>query len=254
MQSRGSSAGSARKQDNAGNRTTGKREPGEPDFVLLETECGAGRSTELNHDQRRRKIQKLFNLAGHRNTPQSEAAQARKKGRQLMLELKSPDAAAPPIARKWRTEGSLYIGRRVVREVKDDDGTQYDGEGVLTGWVPAEESEFEDDNGNPAALWQVDYEDDHKGDDALGTEELELAEVRNASPARSTWFVCIMTHPLGPLPGARRPHRARTQVVERKGRRSWSGSAREELAGAFGRGKGLYEDARAACARRLDHS
>lgn len=128
------------------------------------------------------RMQKLFQLAGHHNTPCSEATQALKLGKRLQRELGSssqllqpPSAASPHSGSAWQTEGSGYIGRGVIREVTENDGRVYDGEGRVTGWLPANESDFMDEHGCPAALWLVDFEDDD-----LGSEELEEHEIKEA--------------------------------------------------------------------------
>jgi hypothetical protein len=76
---------------------------------------------------------------------------------------------------EWRTEGSAYVGRGILRTVQGDDGQLGEGWGKIMGWLSAEESDFTDDNGQPAALWHVVFDDV-----TLGEEDLEEHEVKAA--------------------------------------------------------------------------
>ena len=75
---------------------------------------------------------------------------------------------------EWRTEGSAYVGRGILRTVQDD-GQLSEGWGKITGWLSAAESDFVNDDGTPAALWHVVFDDV-----ALGEEDLEEHEVKAA--------------------------------------------------------------------------
>jgi len=80
----------------------------------------------------------------------------------------------------FRTEGSIWIGKTIRRQIDHDDP---DAPGawvtaVVTGWLDAHESDFNDDNGKPAALWRVEFKDAPlKGD----TADLELAELNEGA-------------------------------------------------------------------------
>ena len=76
---------------------------------------------------------------------------------------------------EWRTEGSAYVGRGILRTVQDDDGQNGEGWGKITGWLSREESDFLNDQGEAAALWHVVFDDA-----ALGEEDLEEHEVKAA--------------------------------------------------------------------------
>lgn len=58
----------------------------------------------------------------------------------------------------WRTEGSEYLGKAVRRSVYEDeaDGERW-ADGSVVGWLSAEESDFVDAQGKPAALYRVEY-------------------------------------------------------------------------------------------------
>ena len=91
----------------------------------------------------------------------------------------SASSASTPQKRRheeWRTEGSIYLGHGVLREVFNDDDTKYDVRGSLKGWLPPEESDFKNETtGQRAALWRVVYEDT-----SVGEEDLEEHEVKQA--------------------------------------------------------------------------
>jgi hypothetical protein len=72
---------------------------------------------------------------------------------------------------KWRTDGHEWIGKRLRRPVKGRFGHTIDHvKAKVVGWLSADESDFFDENGVPAALWHVLWED---GDE----EDLEDFEV-----------------------------------------------------------------------------
>ena len=62
------------------------------------------------------------------------------------------------IESEWRTEGSAYVGRGILRTVQED-GQVSEGWGKITGWLSASESDFVNDDGKPAALWHVVFDD-----------------------------------------------------------------------------------------------
>lgn len=83
---------------------------------------------------------------------------------------------APPVAPQggddeWKTSGHPLIGREIIRLVEG--GPAY-SEGKVVGWLSAQESDFLDDNNNPAALFHVKYTAGALANDA---EDLELHEV-----------------------------------------------------------------------------
>lgn len=86
-------------------------------------------------------------------------------------DLSEGDASAS--SEMWRTEGSVYLGRRVRRSVPDEDGERW-ADGEIIGWLSAEESDFVDARGRPAALYRAEYDGGLlKGE----CEDLEEAEV-----------------------------------------------------------------------------
>ena len=71
----------------------------------------------------------------------------------------------------WKTEGHPLIGREIVRLVEGGPDYSY---GEVVGWLSAAESDFLDDNNQPAALFHVEYTTGTlEGDE----EDLELHEV-----------------------------------------------------------------------------
>ena len=84
------------------------------------------------------------------------------------------DTSAEPDS-EWRTEGSAYVGRGILRTVCDDDGQLGEGWGKVVGWLSADESDFTNEKGEPAGLWHVVFDDA-----ALGEEDLEEHEVKAA--------------------------------------------------------------------------
>ena len=88
------------------------------------------------------------------------------------------DAAADTSAEQeseWRTEGSAFVGRGILRTVQDDDGQPGEGWGKIKGWLSSDESDFVNERGEPAALWHVVFDDQ-----SLGEEDLEEHEVKAA--------------------------------------------------------------------------
>ena len=67
---------------------------------------------------------------------------------------------ASPSKTPWRTKGSHWVGKEVRRSVYDGPEQQLVGfsTGRVTGWLPAEESEFVNDSGELAPLWHVRFE------------------------------------------------------------------------------------------------
>ena len=77
--------------------------------------------------------------------------------------------AAPAAAAPWRTTGSTYVGRQLTRT---ETGTSTRGSScraAVVGWQPADESDFLDAAGRPAALYKIRYLDGE-----LDGEEAEL--------------------------------------------------------------------------------
>jgi len=75
----------------------------------------------------------------------------------------------------WWTTGSEYIGRKVRRSVYDEMGeiVSY-SDGIVTGWLPADFSDYLDLNNEPAALYHIRLD---SGELAGDCEDLELAEI-----------------------------------------------------------------------------
>jgi len=88
-----------------------------------------------------------------------------------------PAAATNGAHGEWLVEGSKYVGMRVRRNVRGDDGKLVGkGNGMIVGWLPAEKSDFYcRETGLPAALWHVRFDDDE-----VGEEDLEVSEVQAA--------------------------------------------------------------------------
>ena len=57
---------------------------------------------------------------------------------------------------EWRTEGSAFMGRRIVRSVFDSEGVVIGRtEGLVVGWLDAHESDYVHSvTGKPAPLWR----------------------------------------------------------------------------------------------------
>ena len=82
----------------------------------------------------------------------------------------------------FRTEGNEWIGRRIYRSVREDDGTESTTSGIVTGWLPAEEADFLCSlTGQPAPLWHAVYD---SGSLAGDEEDLERHEVRESRRVR----------------------------------------------------------------------
>ena len=111
--------------------------------------------------------------------PLSQQATATKQYRSAAAAAAAADEADTSAEQEqdceWRSEGSAYIARGILRTVVDDDGQLGEGWGKIMGWLSPEESDFTDEKGNPAALWHVIFDDA-----ALGEEDLEEHEVKAA--------------------------------------------------------------------------
>jgi hypothetical protein len=84
---------------------------------------------------------------------------------------KTEEISFEPEGDKWRTEGHEWIGKRLRRPVKGKFAHIIDHvKAKVVGWLSADESDFFDENGTPAPLWHVLWED---GDE----EDLEDFEV-----------------------------------------------------------------------------
>ncbi len=84
---------------------------------------------------------------------------------------KTEDISLASEGDKWKTDGHEWIGKRLRRPVKGKFGHTIDHvKAKVVGWLSADESDFFDENGIPAALWHVLWED---GDE----EDLEDFEV-----------------------------------------------------------------------------
>jgi hypothetical protein len=81
-------------------------------------------------------------------------------------------AVSQPAETTWRTDGSPYIGRRILCAVGLRKSATW---AVVTAWLPAHLSNFTNCHGNKAALWRVVYEDD-----AVGEEDFEEDELKQA--------------------------------------------------------------------------
>mmetsp|Transcript_42553 Transcript_42553/g.96819 ORF Transcript_42553/g.96819 Transcript_42553/m.96819 type:complete len:449 (+) Transcript_42553:230-1576(+) len=82
----------------------------------------------------------------------------------------------------WRMVGSLLIGVRVRGEIPPV-GTmpQLTENATVWGWLPAGESNFNEESGLPAALWRVRF------DNAFGEEDLEESEVHECAALYKRW-------------------------------------------------------------------
>ena len=107
-----------------------------------------------------------------KSPPEDEASKAGKCNASVEVDVAEPTAEEET---EWRTEGSAYVGRGILRTVVDDDGQLGEGWGKITGWLSADESDFVNEQGNPAALWHVVFDDA-----SLGEEDLEEHEVKAA--------------------------------------------------------------------------
>ena len=83
---------------------------------------------------------------------------------------------------EWLKQGHAFIGKRVRRRILDAEQAGHtaasDVDGTVVGWLPAHMSNYfkDDDPGQPAALWRVQYDDP-----AIGQEDLEESEVTDAA-------------------------------------------------------------------------
>jgi hypothetical protein len=85
--------------------------------------------------------------------------------------------AADDASDEWWTSGNEFVGRRVRRFILDDQGQVIDtADAMIRGWLPAHVSNFFDEQtGEPAALWRIRYDNER-----IGEEDLELSEVEEA--------------------------------------------------------------------------
>ena len=86
---------------------------------------------------------------------------------------------------KWRSSGSRWIGKCVVKSFSDKKGRQL-GESFLTvfGWLPKEESEFVDARGRAAPLYRsIHFVENLRGD----VEDLEEHELMEAPFEPDEW-------------------------------------------------------------------
>jgi len=82
----------------------------------------------------------------------------------------------PDRGQEWLNYGNSYIGKRIRRSVLDGHGSMTAVDGMVSGWLPAELSNFWSEHSRrPAALWRVVYD---KAD--IGQEDLEDFEVEEA--------------------------------------------------------------------------
>mmetsp|Transcript_34600 Transcript_34600/g.106974 ORF Transcript_34600/g.106974 Transcript_34600/m.106974 type:complete len:253 (+) Transcript_34600:173-931(+) len=86
----------------------------------------------------------------------------------------APGYAPPP---EWRTTGSRYIGRWVVRSVVGHDQEAVAQLGYVVGWLSARESDFVNARGRPAGLYRCVYVGGELDGDC---EDLELHETTAA--------------------------------------------------------------------------
>ena len=86
------------------------------------------------------------------------------------------------VDREWRTQGSRYLFRWVVRSVAGVDGSVNAQLGFVAGWLSAKESEFVNAKGKPAGLYRAVYVGSELDGD---TEDLELHETTAALWAHS---------------------------------------------------------------------
>ena len=126
-------------------------------------------------------------LAGSPNSTRGDVSQMPTARKELSPASLAASAAAAKAAAdaatdtsaeqesEWRTEGSAFVGRGILRTVQDDDGQNGEGWGKITGWLSSEESDFLNDQGEAAALWHIVFDDA-----ALGEEDLEEHEVKAA--------------------------------------------------------------------------
>ncbi|KAJ1495685.1 hypothetical protein T484DRAFT_1761654, partial [Baffinella frigidus] len=131
----------------------------------------------------------------------------------------------------WRNIGSVLIGVRVRREIPSvGNMPQLKENATVWGWLPAEESNFSnEESGLPAALWRIRFDNkaiggedleerirfDNKatgGEDwrspkrirfdnkAIGEEDLEESEVHESAALYKRWNVATLSAPLPFLP------------------------------------------------------
>ena len=106
------------------------------------------------------------------------------------------------MAGTWRTTGSPWINRTLVRTVKDDTtGETSTNNARVVGWMSAEESDFQDDQGRPAALYQVRYMGGILGAELACRAALAPLRAPARRSCRGSALPCL---PLGAAPAAAR--------------------------------------------------
>mmetsp|Transcript_2838 Transcript_2838/g.6442 ORF Transcript_2838/g.6442 Transcript_2838/m.6442 type:complete len:448 (+) Transcript_2838:250-1593(+) len=83
----------------------------------------------------------------------------------------------------WRNDGSLLLGVRVRRKIPPTGTTpQLTENATVWGWLPAGESNFNEESGLPAALWRVRFDNT-----AFGDQDLEESEVHDSWALYKKW-------------------------------------------------------------------
>jgi hypothetical protein len=89
----------------------------------------------------------------------------------------------------WHTKGSSYIGRGALQTLLLDNGQSSEFCGQIIGWRSADESDFVDDQGNPAALWRVMFEFE---DMIFTSEDFEEYEINAAVKKVRMRLCCVL--------------------------------------------------------------
>ena len=99
----------------------------------------------------------------------------------------------------WHREGSVWIGKTV----RAPNGAR----GRVAGWLPASESGYEDESGEPASLWRIAWDDgaDPNRDDELDESELIAALDDAALREANTELSAAPSDALPPPPPPRPP-------------------------------------------------
>jgi hypothetical protein len=88
---------------------------------------------------------------------------------------------------RWRKSGNVHIGKQVLRFFHGEGEAVERLAGILTGWLPKEESNFIDPKTNsPAPLWKVLLDPDRLGTGQTEEEDLEEHEILDA---RAAWVM-----------------------------------------------------------------
>jgi hypothetical protein len=118
------------------------------------------------------------------DAPLPAPAAAGAEGQGGGTELTAARAGGGEDGEEWRTSGNAWIGRAVRREVLDEAGQRVitTANATVVGWLPAADSNFVDDAGQPAALWHIRFSDAR-----IGEEDLEEAEVQEALEHFERW-------------------------------------------------------------------